>query len=577
MQPSSPAGPTMDELLAHAAWARRFACRLVRDAAAADDLVQDAWLAALRRPPHGRLPLRAWLAKVLRNRASSWLRSRAAEDARARRLAQVSESAQDASAASPADVVAHAELLHVLTGIVTSLDEPLRTVVLLRYYQGLPVAEIAARLHVPVGTVTWRIHRAVEVVRGRLDRRHPGGRQTWLAAMTPFTGAASGVPSPPPVLAGATAGGGSAPILGGLLMNAKLTGAAACVATAAVLALGLLLRDALGEVERVRTSAAADAARLTGEMDLLRRRCADLEATARASESRCGAMQRELDSARRDAAARKAEADAMGEVAAAAERRAAASGERAAIGRIAEALSRAAAIESEIWNLGGDPDAWVDDPSKLEDRRVAEALRRYGAATSELVGLVMPISNDASRAQEILGQLAREVDPETQSALVLVLTAMESAARLEGAEARAALSDGLATEFARANRYSDGVRARMLGAIDFRTGKGAELRDELLRTVREGRDPETRLAAIRCSATLEDPRVAEALREVIDSAAAERMRVLAIRALSERMAGSDDRGTAELLARLAAGAAEPRVRAAAREGLATVHEPASGR
>ena len=39
----------IDDLLAHAGWVRGLALSLVRDPGAADDLVQETWLAAMRR------------------------------------------------------------------------------------------------------------------------------------------------------------------------------------------------------------------------------------------------------------------------------------------------------------------------------------------------------------------------------------------------------------------------------------------------------------------------------------------------------------------------------------------------
>ena len=50
---------TPDALAADTAWMARLARRLIHDAAAADDLVQEAWMIALRRSPNER-PGRAW-------------------------------------------------------------------------------------------------------------------------------------------------------------------------------------------------------------------------------------------------------------------------------------------------------------------------------------------------------------------------------------------------------------------------------------------------------------------------------------------------------------------------------------
>ena len=49
-----------EKLLEHAAWLWRLAYHLVHDAGAADELVQETWAAALRRPPSTARPVRPW-------------------------------------------------------------------------------------------------------------------------------------------------------------------------------------------------------------------------------------------------------------------------------------------------------------------------------------------------------------------------------------------------------------------------------------------------------------------------------------------------------------------------------------
>ena len=60
---------TPEALLAETAWMRTLARALVRDADAADDLVQDTVVAALRAKPELDRGLRPWLGRVLRNAA----------------------------------------------------------------------------------------------------------------------------------------------------------------------------------------------------------------------------------------------------------------------------------------------------------------------------------------------------------------------------------------------------------------------------------------------------------------------------------------------------------------------------
>jgi DNA-directed RNA polymerase specialized sigma24 family protein len=55
------------ELAAHAHALQQLARRLLRDAHAAEDAAQEAWVAALERPPRARESLTGWLAAVAAN------------------------------------------------------------------------------------------------------------------------------------------------------------------------------------------------------------------------------------------------------------------------------------------------------------------------------------------------------------------------------------------------------------------------------------------------------------------------------------------------------------------------------
>src|ERR1051325_4690764 len=66
----------VDEVLAQSGWIRRLARRLVVDAAEQDDVVQDAWMEALRHAGRARA-LKPWLAGMLRNLVRMERRSQA--------------------------------------------------------------------------------------------------------------------------------------------------------------------------------------------------------------------------------------------------------------------------------------------------------------------------------------------------------------------------------------------------------------------------------------------------------------------------------------------------------------------
>ncbi|HET9991870.1 MAG TPA: sigma-70 family RNA polymerase sigma factor [Kofleriaceae bacterium] len=167
-------------LLAHADWLRDLARRLV-GGAAADDAVQDTYVAALRSPPDPELPAKPWLARVLRNASRMAHRS---STRRARREDAVSAIA--APSTSAADTVARAETFRTLVELVLALDEPYRATLLRHYFDGESFAAIARRGGIPEATVRGRHKQALEQLRRRLDARAHGDRGAWLASLAPL-------------------------------------------------------------------------------------------------------------------------------------------------------------------------------------------------------------------------------------------------------------------------------------------------------------------------------------------------------------------------------------------------------
>lgn len=177
-------GPEQDvaALLAHSTWVRRLAGSLVRDEALAEDLTQEAWLAALRHPPDAGRPVRPWLAQVLRNLVRMHFRGARRQKERESRA----DAPADAPPTAPEQLVERVELQRLLAGFVVELEEPLRSTILLRYYEGLDASEIAAQQGVPAGTVRWRLKTGIDRLRAALDRTHGGDRSAWLSALAPL-------------------------------------------------------------------------------------------------------------------------------------------------------------------------------------------------------------------------------------------------------------------------------------------------------------------------------------------------------------------------------------------------------
>ncbi len=177
--------PPPEALLSHSQWLRRLALRLAADEATADDLLQDTWLAALRKPPRAE-GVRHWLGRVLVNAARQRKRSGSRRDSREERVART-----ESAVPSAQDLAIRLEESRRLLAFVSELKEPYRTAVLLRYDEGLSSVEIAAQLDVPAATVRTRLHRALADLRQRMDERS-GGRAAWASILVPAQSAPEG-------------------------------------------------------------------------------------------------------------------------------------------------------------------------------------------------------------------------------------------------------------------------------------------------------------------------------------------------------------------------------------------------
>jgi RNA polymerase sigma-70 factor (ECF subfamily) len=175
-----PRHASAEELLAHAVWLRRLARSLVADAATADDLVQDAWIAAMRKPPSGDQPIAPWLARVVQNLAHSRRRGEQRRTAReTARFVDRHEPGADETAGS-------LEMQRLLIDAVESLDEPLRSTLVRHYFHAKTSVEIAREDGVADGTVRWRLKQAVDELRRRLDAHHGGDRRAWSVVLLPL-------------------------------------------------------------------------------------------------------------------------------------------------------------------------------------------------------------------------------------------------------------------------------------------------------------------------------------------------------------------------------------------------------
>lgn len=138
------------------------AVRLAPDAGDAEELVFRALARAVEHIAQFRdgTNLHAWLRAILLNERRRDLR-------RAAPLADPDLELPD-PAPSPADRAAARSDAEALAAALARLPTAFRDVVVLHYYEDLPLAEISVLLAIPLGTVKWRLHQSRELLRAAL-------------------------------------------------------------------------------------------------------------------------------------------------------------------------------------------------------------------------------------------------------------------------------------------------------------------------------------------------------------------------------------------------------------------------
>jgi RNA polymerase sigma-70 factor, ECF subfamily len=159
-------GSTEDiEALFREHWPRayRAAYLVVHDAAAAEDIAQEAFLAAVRALDRfdGRRPFAPWLHRIVVNRAIDW--------ARARALRRELGTDRIAEAAAVGETERRRPVSDEVVAALAELAPDHRAVLVLRYLLEYTPGEIAALLEIPRGTVNSRLRRGLDALGTRLD------------------------------------------------------------------------------------------------------------------------------------------------------------------------------------------------------------------------------------------------------------------------------------------------------------------------------------------------------------------------------------------------------------------------
>jgi RNA polymerase sigma-70 factor (ECF subfamily) len=145
--------------------AHRAAYLVVHDAAAAEDIAQEAFLAAIRSLDRfdRRRPFGPWLHRIVVNRSIDWARSRALRaEVGDGALSAVADGEHSPRGFSPPVVAA-----------LAGLTPDQRAVIVLRHLLEYTPGEIAELLELPRGTVNSRLRRALDDLADRLEDDRP--------------------------------------------------------------------------------------------------------------------------------------------------------------------------------------------------------------------------------------------------------------------------------------------------------------------------------------------------------------------------------------------------------------------
>jgi len=153
--------------------------RIQRDRAQAEDLLQEiyvsVWKAAAGFDAARAQPL-TWLTHIARNRAIDSLRRASAQPRTESLSVDDDDDRPDPAEAlaseepGPLDLLGRASESRELTQCMERLTPPQRQSVALAFFDGLSHAEVAEHLREPLGTVKSWVRRALNTLKGCLDR-----------------------------------------------------------------------------------------------------------------------------------------------------------------------------------------------------------------------------------------------------------------------------------------------------------------------------------------------------------------------------------------------------------------------
>ncbi len=142
------------------------ACLMTGNASVAEEHVQESFLSAWRGIGGFRVgrPVKPWLVRILVNTVMGQRRRRSIQ------TTPLEEATHSSDAGDPADLAERVANQLEVRQAVAALSEEHKQVVMLRYFTGLTVPQVAQVLGCREGTVKSRLHRALRHLRAEMGK-----------------------------------------------------------------------------------------------------------------------------------------------------------------------------------------------------------------------------------------------------------------------------------------------------------------------------------------------------------------------------------------------------------------------
>lgn len=154
---------------------------MLRNAQDAEDVCHDVFVTVFRQDWRSVEHTRAWILRIAMNQCLNLLKRKQAQLKKVSQV-QLLQEQTTASVKSVDTIVLEKAAEEEWGALLRQLPEKLMAVVTLRYIGELSLVEIAETLKIPVGTVKSRLHKALKIMRKKLEQN----QNLWLKGENQF-------------------------------------------------------------------------------------------------------------------------------------------------------------------------------------------------------------------------------------------------------------------------------------------------------------------------------------------------------------------------------------------------------